>query len=366
MDSSLNADALLDDLIVRRGRLAIWMMGLLAIIIGFATVARPLVSDLSPVFTVLGVVNTVLMAGLWFLFQRGLWYRQAPALLLVLSHFLLLPLLLVSGGPNSQFASLIPILPVVGVLLGGQRQALVILVFWLTVLPVMYYLIGSIPDITDEGLDPGKTAARAFWLGLSSVSTFVFAGQFEKRTRLLEVELKRLAEHDALTGIGNRRLLEHRLNRELSRARRHNRWLTLMLIDVDHFKQFNDSRGHSEGDNALRQVAQVLVSQTRKGQDTVARFGGEEFIVVLGETSPTQAQLASEKIRAAIEALQLPYSLQDSDSDNHYLTATVGMVSAKGDNVASADQLLGLADAALYEGKLNGRNQVVAEVVGQV
>ena len=163
---------------------------------------------------------------------------------------------------------------------------------------------------------------------------------------LLE-QVQKLAEVDALTNVANRRTFEHTLAQELSRSKRHGEPLTLVMLDVDHFKKFNDTHGHRAGDEALSRVARALAYESRDF-DTVARYGGEEFAVVLPGASSRESLIAGERLRKAvseIEGLAAP------------VTASAG-VATYPTHAADAESLIRIADEALYESKRAGRNRV--------
>jgi diguanylate cyclase (GGDEF)-like protein/PAS domain S-box-containing protein len=158
---------------------------------------------------------------------------------------------------------------------------------------------------------------------------------------------------DSLTGLFNRRYMEESLVRELHRAARKNRNLALVMMDVDRFKNFNDTFGHPAGDMLLREIADILKSQVRAG-DTTCRYGGEEFAIIFSETDADGACICMEKIREEIKALQLHYRGQALGSIT--VSAGVAVYPGQGDN---AEELVRAADTALYRAKSEGRNRVV-------
>lgn len=163
---------------------------------------------------------------------------------------------------------------------------------------------------------------------------------------LLE-QVQKLAEIDELTNIANRRTFETTLAQELSRAVRHGDPLTLVMIDVDRFKRFNDDHGHRAGDDALRRVARALVEESRDF-DTVARYGGEEFAVILPACSSRESLIAAERLRLAVSEIEgLPAPV----------TASAG-VATYPTHAGEAESLIKTADEALYESKRAGRNRV--------
>ncbi|MEX3773707.1 diguanylate cyclase [Pseudomonas sp. MYb118] len=171
---------------------------------------------------------------------------------------------------------------------------------------------------------------------------------------LAEQELAQLAATDALTGVANRRMLDQTLRHEWFRAQRSGKPLSVLMIDADHFKAFNDQHGHQAGDDALRVLARVIGENVRRPADLVARYGGEEFSVVLAETDSAGAQLIAEHIRAAVEQLPCVTGLESP------ITVSIGISTWTTATHQSLEQLLVAADRALYQAKDGGRNRVVA------
>ena len=154
---------------------------------------------------------------------------------------------------------------------------------------------------------------------------------------------------DGLTGVYNRRYFELLLQKEVERTQRYNRQLATIMIDIDHFKEYNDSFGHPAGDEALRRVAEDILSGARRGLDVATRYGGEEFAVILPETAPDGAWIVAENIRKKI------------DSDSRFLrkvSVSLGVASLTGDQL-SHTILVEQADLALYQAKSQGRNRTV-------
>ena len=179
--------------------------------------------------------------------------------------------------------------------------------------------------------------------------------QVLERTRQLEGaldEIRALTITDPLTGCYNRRYLDERLREEVLRSQRSGRPLSVILTDIDHFKRINDSLGHAAGDRVLVGLAEILASEMRAQIDWVARFGGEEFVVLLPDTALDAAGRVAERLRLAVEST--PFS---HDGREISITASFG-VAAMGEN-DNAEGLLKRADANLYRAKAAGRNTVV-------
>jgi two-component system cell cycle response regulator len=166
-------------------------------------------------------------------------------------------------------------------------------------------------------------------------------------------ELQRLTRTDSLTGLANRRWLDECLEQELSRCTRYSRPMSLVMIDLDHFKQLNDRHGHQAGDQVLRHTADLVRKSIRR-QDLAARYGGEEMTVVLPETPLDRAEVAAERIRAAIAGSELVWRGRAIK-----VTASLGVAGVPALPAANGEDLLRLADAALYQAKSSGRNCVV-------
>lgn len=178
---------------------------------------------------------------------------------------------------------------------------------------------------------------------------------FALRDKLLaEAELTRLALTDPLTGIANRRALDQRLAAEWQRAAREATPLSLLFIDVDHFKLFNDAYGHATGDEVLGLVAERITSATRRATDFVARYGGEEFVVILPGTPADGAAKIAEKVRRRVEAMQIEHP----EAPFGRVTVSVGAATCPPPAGGSSAKLLGAADQQAYEAKAAGRNRV--------
>lgn len=196
----------------------------------------------------------------------------------------------------------------------------------------------------------GAVASAQLYAELQKVTA-----QLEQKTRALEeanthlghaIEtLHRISTQDGLTQVANRRHFDDTLALEWRRAVRNGMPLSLLIVDLDFFKRFNDEHGHQSGDEALRQVAQVLRESVHRAADVVARYGGEEFVVLLPETDGEHAREIAESLRQSVEQLGTT-------------TASIGVATTIATRGESADALVKRADEALYEAKRLGRNRV--------
>jgi diguanylate cyclase (GGDEF)-like protein len=179
----------------------------------------------------------------------------------------------------------------------------------------------------------------------------------DTQDKLLEVNrnLEGLALKDALTGLANRRQLDAFIDAEMGRARRSQSELALLMIDVDHFKPFNDRYGHLAGDECLRKVSAIITDSIKRPGDLAARYGGEEFAVVLPGSDYVGAFLVAEKIRRAV----LQADIAHSDSPEGTVTVSVGVCASNAASPVRPEDLIGAADKALYVAKASGRNMSV-------
>ena len=179
-----------------------------------------------------------------------------------------------------------------------------------------------------------------------------------ERTKDLEQANEHLnycSKHDFLTCIANRRYFDEVINLEWFRAMREQKSISIIMIDIDYFKSFNDKYGHSTGDNCLKEVAKAIVKETKRADDFSARFGGEEFAVILYNTNVDGAIIIGENIRRSVEDLKIRF---DSSLVSEYLTVSVGIAAMVPSTESKYSNLINMADAALYSAKGKGRNRV--------
>jgi diguanylate cyclase (GGDEF)-like protein len=181
----------------------------------------------------------------------------------------------------------------------------------------------------------------------------VILGAFVTEVSTHSGELAALASIDPLTGLANRRQLDAYLERLLADGRRATDTLSLLMIDIDHFKRFNDRCGHAAGDRALQAVAKGLRQTVSRNQDFAARYGGEEFVIVLTGIDRLGALDVAERLRTRVEGMLIAH-----ENGAQRLTISVGIVSIRGRDALDPAALLLEADRALYRAKALGRNRV--------
>ncbi|PRG77601.1 diguanylate cyclase [Burkholderia multivorans] len=190
--------------------------------------------------------------------------------------------------------------------------------------------------------------------GAAFIALSVLLGAQLRRRMRAESELILLARTDGLTGLNNRRSFGEVLDREWRRARRVRSVFSLLFVDVDRFKAYNDTYGHQAGDDALAAVARCIGENIRRPADVAARYGGEEFVVLLPDTAENGAAQIAERIRIAINEL----GLEHVGSEFGRVTASIGLASWKPDQDVEPDAIIKAADEALYYAKATGRNKV--------
>ena len=201
-------------------------------------------------------------------------------------------------------------------------------------------------------VDVEVRAAATFHQGETALQIIIQDITERKR---LDMELKLISRQDGLTGLANRRFFDEVLEKESRRATRGDAPLSLVMIDVDHFKAYNDAHGHQAGDDCLRQVARVLKNSVVRPGDLAARYGGEEFAVILPSTDTVGAARVAEKMRVGVEGLK------ETDVEPQLaerVTISLGVTTVVQNQNPDPAQIISTADKALYEAKEAGRNQV--------
>lgn len=180
--------------------------------------------------------------------------------------------------------------------------------------------------------------------------------RYEMELQHANEQLLRLSTTDALTDLGNRRLLMQRLEDEWRRALRSKEPMSLLLLDVDHFKLFNDHYGHPAGDACLQALAGLLREAAARPSDLAARYGGEEFVLLLPETDVEGALAVAHRLMQALREQDIEHA---SSPISGQVTLSIGLISVQANKGSSPAQWLAQADLALYKAKAQGRNRIV-------
>lgn len=213
-------------------------------------------------------------------------------------------------------------------------------------LPLTLLVVSSLILHSNRGFAVAGFVVATLGYGLRSVLTQVRS--FERQD-----QLGQLARVDPLTGLANRRQFDETLRQEWNRARRSGSGLALLMIDIDHFKQLNDTFGHPAGDACLREVAQVLAASAARSSEWLARYGGEEFVVVLPSSTLDDARAVAQAMRASVERLRLV-----APEPGGVVTVSIGVGFQESIATDDPSVLVAAADAALYDAKHAGRNRV--------
>ncbi len=226
--------------------------------------------------------------------------------------------------------------------------------------PARFYLIAFgfaaagilINDLNVHGiLFPHRNLTRAFDAGLS-LEALLLALALADRNRALSA----LISLDGLTGIANRRSFDGAMSRAWDRSRRSHTALGVLMIDVDHFKRYNDTHGHQAGDEILRRVAHGVQDAVLRPDDVAARYGGEEFAIVLPLAEGEASRVVGERVRQNVRGLAIPYP----EAPSGIITVSVGVASTRpAESGVTPAELLASADSALYQAKREGRDKVV-------
>lgn len=199
-----------------------------------------------------------------------------------------------------------------------------------------------------------RAHSRSFMAQQQRDEAYRALSELQRELESKNSELERLSSLDGLTGIANRRVFDEFIKKEWLRAARDHRSISLIMIDIDHFKKFNDGYGHQGGDDCLRKVANALVATVKRPSDLVARYGGEEFGVVMPDTDREGAANIAEALREAIDSMNIPHEF--STTSDH-VTISLGVATMPPSGVTAPEELISRADEALYLAKESGRNR---------
>jgi diguanylate cyclase len=343
-------------------------MAFLSYLVPLALMALACYHGLIPPKVVFYFAAMVLISNLVFLlmFQTGfnLWFRE-PSLTALQMAASILPTLYViyyiEDGQARATVMLVVVLPLLfGILALTFRQFMVVGAWFLsTYCILMLNIWWRKPEVMDPTLEFIQLVAFILVIGTSSaMGGFIYGLRMKLRDRNAKLKqavatIEELVSLDSLTGIYNRRHLFQILNQEINRCGRSQNTFCLCIMDIDHFKQVNDTYGHQAGDTVLREMADNI-SRELRSIDCFGRYGGEEFLIVLPQTSLEGALIKAERVRQQVETLDFP-----KVAENFYITVSIGVAEHK--EGESVDDTLARADQCLYAAKAAGRNQVWSE-----
>lgn len=246
-----------------------------------------------------------------------------------------------------------------------QKQLTSIFGIFLLILMAIYFISKKMSDFINTNIENLIQAFTKASLENKKIDTekltykeFVTLGNSLNKTleikNSLEKELKKLSITDELTQLFNRRFFNLKIEEEINRAKRENRYLCLIILDIDYFKQYNDTYGHQKGDIVLQEVAKVLKNRTNRASDFAFRIGGEEFAIITNLEKEKIEQFVY-SIRNDIENLKIEHK---SSKVSNYITSSFGALSKLGENIKNSDEFYKEADDNLYEAKKLGRNTI--------
>lgn len=327
---------------------------LLIFSIWISNITRPFFAELHITLTTIGLIEGCLAILLYVAVQKRWMPQHGPTLVIIALPTLCLPLAALSGGIHSPIVYMTMIFPFYATVVKGPVFSWIATTIICVCLILMALLNQQLPNFSGVVFNDGNTLARTYWSVIALLTAGFFSTSFNNLTISLSDKLREEATMDFLTRILNRRGLENVLAREATKSKHYDSWLSLILIDIDDFKVFNDTHGHSAGDNVLIQTAKTLNECSRKRGGYAGRWGGEEFLVVLSNTDPLETKDVAEFLRIEIENIT-----QNHRKAKTKITSTLGYCSAKGKDT-NIEKMLHIADKALYEGKADGKNRSVA------
>lgn len=340
-----------NEVLIRRTSLIISAATLILLLI------RLNIAELHFIGLTVGIVMVVLCATISYIAGRYISVRSASWVVCIAAWLALSVAGYLAGGLKVPVIVVFPLLPLLSSLLINNRAATII-----GILSCLTILVLVLLDIYDRGFPSQQlnteqeAILRGLWM-IFTISLIMVIGWFyNKGDSALHMLLRSQADSDHLTGLANRRKLEETLEREFHRIHRTGSWLTLLIIDIDQFKQVNDNYGHLTGDRCLVRIAEELNHHCRRSLDLAGRYGGEEFMIILPETPPQDGYFIAEKLRQAIATLHI----NTDRNEDQYVTVTIGCASIRDRQMDTTEELVLLADKLLYQGKDSGRNTVIS------
>lgn len=307
-------------------------------------------------FTV-GILFSLFFASLYFAVLKGFPHKLAASILLIVLISQIGYLGYMSGGITGNTLLVAPVGAVLATLIIGPVSG-VITAFIITIIILTLFtaevrgFILPVPPIDPQGQLIIRTI---IFLAVTYVLTAICC-YYSIQAKRLRKKIWDMATQDYLTGTVNRREIDAKLAKLIKLADRSESKLSLILLDIDHFKKFNDSFGHLAGDLCLKAVAEVIKKQAGRITDIVGRYGGEEFVVILPATDIKGATQIANNILEGIHMIDLKPHIEQASP----ISATLGVVETDSEIDTSPEKLMNRADQALYEGKQNGRDQVIA------
>lgn len=261
-----------------------------------------------------------------------------------------------AGGINAPATIVFTLIPLAAAYLLDIRATIIMCILCITSVLILFIidLNGYAQPVTIE--ESKLELVKAAWLIFVIFLVSIMGWFYNKNTGLLTQALEEQASTDFLTQLANRRRLNEMLEQEFNRMRRFNNWLTILMVDIDYFKKFNDEEGHVKGDESLILVANCIKEFCQRSTDVVGRYGGEEFLLILPDMEPDNAKTLSENILIAVRKIHI----ECIKPENENLTVTIGCLSVCDTDLNDPKDLIAQCDKLLYKGKNDGRNRVIS------
>ena len=326
----------------------------LAVFVLIALAVRISIAEVNQVTVVLACIMLISYLFIYFFSPKDISQRLSAWFISITNICGILLIVYLSEGLTAPIAVLVPFVSVISFLILKDNEPWVI--SFAAVVGVLillhFHQIGH--QMPENALDvAGRQTMMAVWLIMVTIITSMSLHYFKQQNKVLEKQLYENSITDHLTGLYNRRYFDQYIFQEHSRSQRTKTWLSVILIDIDHFKLYNDNYGHQAGDDCIKDISRVLQDHFKRSVDMICRYGGEEFLVVLPETHIDKAYGLAEDYRKAIKELNILHG----HSPHKIITVSIGVNSVNGHENQSHDELINGADQAMYISKNKGRNQ---------
>lgn len=318
---------------------------------------RLLAGELHPIAIVAGLTAIVVFFLIALFSGKNISAKTGAWILLFVLWLALFSGCYAVGDINAPVTVVFTLLPLVAAFLINVRATVFMGI--ISVLSVIaLFMIGNSEYSQSTTLDESELAFfKAAWLIFVIFLVSIMGWFYSKNTELLTEILEEQASTDFLTKLANRRSLNKKLEIEFYRTRRYKNWLTILMIDIDHFKKFNDEEGHVKGDESLILVANCIKNFCQRSTDLVGRYGGEEFMLILPDLEAENARTLAENIRKAIQEI----NIDCIKPENKHISITIGCLSVCGTDDDDPIELIRKSDKLLYQGKNEGRNRVISD-----
>lgn len=332
-----------------------WISLYFSLLLFIAIVIRLLVNELQFPLLMLGSIVCISLAAFHFFANRNISYNILASIFISIMIVGIFLGTFFAGGINSPVIIILPILVVFAFILFERKLS------WVTVglitFLIIAYVVLQISDFTfpENTLSENQASImRGVWLIFNILIMALSISFFKKENEELRKKLFEESITDHLTGLPNRRFIEQFINFELAREKHEGRKISLLMIDIDFFKKYNDYYGHIEGDKCLVKVANFLKEHFKRRTDFIGRFGGEEFIVVISGLKDDEVYELAESYRSKLEAMAIPHAYSEFGK----ITVSIGINTIDGNTNMEMNDLIDSADKALYSSKSKGRNRI--------